>query len=164
MKKKSEDISKEAGAPNQPVKMAVKTAKEITINRPAEEVYAFWRNFENLPLFMHHLEEVRVRDEKKSHWVFKGPTQKIFEWDAEITSDRLNEFISWRSVGNSEIEHAGSVEFRPDSGGTRILVTLAYNPPAGKAGHIVAQMIGQAPEQQMEDDLKNLKNNLEQAA
>jgi uncharacterized membrane protein len=165
MRKSSINKIKQPGASNEPVKMAVKTSREIVINRSPSEVYSFWRDFENLPQFMRHVEDVKVVDERKSHWVINGPSNKTFEWDAEITSDRPNEFISWRSYGNSEIEQAGSVEFRPFSdSATQVVVTLAYNPPAGTAGHILAKMIGEAPEQQMEEDLKNLKNNLEEAA
>jgi uncharacterized membrane protein len=157
--------TKRAGAPNEPAKMKVRATREVIIRRPQEEVYAFWRNFENLPKFMQHLEEVTIKDKEVSHWKFKGPAGKTFEWDAQITSDRPSEFISWRSLENSEVEHAGSVEFQPLSlEETRVQVTLAYNPPAGMPGHQVAEWTGAAPEQEMEEDLLKLKESLEKAA
>ena len=45
----------------------------VTINKPPEELYAFWRDFDNLPKFMNHLESVTAQDDTHSHWVAKAP-------------------------------------------------------------------------------------------
>src|SRR4051812_22284164 len=76
--------------------------KSIIINRSPEELYRFWRDFENLPRFMNHLESVRVLDDKRSHWVAKAPAGTSVEWDAEIIEDRPGELIAWRSLAGSE--------------------------------------------------------------
>src|SRR5690606_24596970 len=75
-----------------------KVEKSIAIDRPVEDVYRFWRNFENLPRVMRHLKEVRTIDERRSHWVAKAPAGIEIEWDAEITEDQENQNIAWRSV------------------------------------------------------------------
>ncbi len=143
-------------------KLKVRVERKIDINRTPQAIYSFWRDFENLPKFMNHLEEVEIIDDTTSHWKASGPGGKTYEWDAEIISDRPNEFISWHSLENAEVENAGSVEFREKPGGTtQVLVTLAYNPPAGAAGHQIAEWMGKAPEQEVEKDLKALKSNLE---
>ena len=135
----------------------------ITINRSPEEVYQFWRNFENLPQFMSHLESVRVNGEKRSHWVAKGPAGTTVEWDAEITVDSPNRSISWRSLEGADVENYGTVRFEPAPGkrGTEVRVELEYNPPAGALGAGIAKLFGEAPEQQVKGDLKRLKQVLE---
>ena len=135
----------------------------ITINRSVEEVYEFWRNFENLPQFMDHLESVTVIDDRLSHWKTKGPAGKTMEWDAEMTEDILNERIAWRSVEGADVHNAGVVLFTPAPGGrgTEVHVELEYSPPAGKLGVMVAKVFGEEPKQQVRDDLRRFKQVME---
>jgi uncharacterized membrane protein len=137
--------------------------RSITINRPPEEVYGFWRQLENLPRFMRHLESVTAIDERTSHWKAKGPGGKTVEWDAVITDDRPNELISWRADENAEVRNEGTVRFRPAPGGrgTEVIVDLRYDPPAGKLGVAVAKLFHREPGQQVPDDLRRLKQVLE---
>jgi uncharacterized membrane protein len=136
--------------------------KSITINKSTAELYNFWRNFENLPQFMNHLESVKNIDEKRSHWVAKAPLGTIVEWDAEITSERENERIGWKSTENSEIPNSGVVEFLPTSTrGTEVKVTLTYEPPAGYLGSLIAQLFGEEPNQQIAEDLRRFKSLME---
>jgi uncharacterized membrane protein len=146
-----------------PARAGVKVEHSITINRPAAELYRFWRNFAVLPQFMEHLKEVRDTDGQKSHWVARGPLGVSVEWDAEIIEDRPNEVISWRSLSGSDVDTAGSVHFTPAPGGrgTEVRVSLKYDPPAGKAGAMVARLFGEAPEQQIEGDLCRFKQLME---
>jgi uncharacterized membrane protein len=138
-------------------------AKSITIKKSPEEVYAFWRSFENLPQFMYHLEEVRVIDDRRSHWVANAPAGASVEWDAEITEDVPNQRIAWRSLPDADVTSSGSVEFRraPGDRGTELHVQIHYDPPAGKLGAIVAKLFGEEPSQQVGDDLRRLKQVLE---
>lgn len=135
----------------------------ITINRPPEEVYRFWHNFQNLPTFMSHLEKVETRDAKRAHWKAKGPAGVSVEWDAEITEDRPNEFIAWRSLPGADVENQGSVRFQPAPGsrGTEVRVELSHRPPAGAVGARIAKLFGEAPEQQIAHDLRALKQVME---
>jgi uncharacterized membrane protein len=135
----------------------------VTIKRSPEEVYGFWRDFQNLPRFMNHLESVQVIDDRRSHWVAKGPLGSSVEWDAEITEDRPNELISWRSLEGSEVDNYGTVRFMraPGDRGTEVRVEIEYNPPAGALGAGIAKIFGEAPEQQVKDDLAQLKMVLE---
>lgn len=145
-----------------PAGAGVKVTEAVTINRPVEEIYRFWRNFENLPRVMPHLETVRVSGEH-SHWVAHGPMGWRVEWDAEIINDRPNEVIAWRSLEGSQVDTAGSVHFRPAPGnrGTEVHVTLKYDPPGGKVGATVAWLLGSEPSQQVREDLLRLKQLLE---
>jgi uncharacterized membrane protein len=137
--------------------------KSLIIDRPREELYQFWRDFENLPRFMQHLESVKVTGANRSHWIAKGPGGKKVEWDAELTEDRPNELISWRSVDGSELAHAGSVRFESAAGGrgTIVRVDLRYHPPAGLVGVGIAKLLGRAPDQEIQRDLRQLKQMLE---
>jgi uncharacterized membrane protein len=135
----------------------------VTIHRPVEEVYAVWRNFENLPRIMSHLDSVKVLDNNRSHWVAKAPAGAHVEWDAEIVNEVRNEVIGWRSLANAEIANAGSVRFIPKEDGqsTQVKVSLEYVPPAGKLGQIVAMLMGEEPKIQLRDDLRNFKKAME---
>lgn len=136
----------------------VRVEKTVTINKSAEELYRFWRNFENLPRFMDHLESVQVKDDTHSHWKAKAPAGKSVEWDAVIISDITNEKIAWQST-DAQIANAGSVRFRgaPGGRGTEVTVNLEYDPPAGKAGMLIAKMFGEEPTQQVQDALRHFK-------
>jgi len=141
----------------------IRVRKSVTVNRPADEVYDFWRNFENLPRFMDHLESVQVTGDRRSHWKAKAPAGTTVEWDAETTEDRPNELIAWRSVEGADVPNTGVVRFVPAPGGrgTEIHVDLRYEPPAGKIGKLVAKLFGEEPSQQVEGDLRRFKQVLE---
>ncbi len=136
--------------------------KSIIVNATAEEVYSYWRDFENLPRFMHYLESVSVTGEGRSHWVAKAPGGSV-EWDAEVTEDRPNELIAWRSLEGSEVETSGSVRFEPAVGGrgTVVHVQLDYSPPGGVVGALVAKLFGEDPGAQMQIDLRRFKQVIE---
>jgi uncharacterized membrane protein len=131
--------------------------ESITINRPTAEVYRFWRNFENLPRFMRHLESVAMREEGISHWVAKGPAGTRVEWDARIINDVENKVIGWQSLDGSTVATAGSVNFDESERGTVVRVHLQYNPPAGRLGSTVAWLLGEEPGRQIHDDLRRFK-------
>jgi len=141
----------------------VKVEKSFTINRSAADLYRFWRNFENLPRFMNHLESIRVLSDRRSHWVACGPLGTHVEWDAEIINERPNELIAWRSLEGSDVDTAGSVHFleAPGMRGTEVRVTLKYDPPGGKLGASLAKLFGEAPEQQIQEDLRRFKQVME---
>jgi uncharacterized membrane protein len=133
----------------------------ITINRPIAEVYRFWRNVENLPRFMQHLDTVAIRDAGVSHWVATGPAGTRVEWDARIINEVDNKVIGWQSLDGSTIATAGSVNFEETEHGTRVRVHLQYNPPAGKLGAAVARLFGEEPNQTIREDLRRFKRLLE---
>ena len=141
----------------------IRNKRSITIRKPVEEVYAFWRDFGKLPQFMRHLESVTVIDERRSHWVAKAPAGRTVEWDAEVTEDRENEMISWRSVEGAQIYNAGTVHFTPAPGGrgTEVRVEFEYDPPFGKLGSKVAMLFREEPGQQVKDDLRHFKQVME---
>ena len=147
-----------------PYELGIRVDEAITINRPREEVYRFWRNLENLAQFMEHVESIRVLDGgARSHWVVKGPGDRRVQWDAEIINEAENERIGWRSLDGSEVPNAGSVTFREAAGdrGTEVRVELQYNPPGGAVGALFAKLFGEEPSQRIHDDLKRLKTRLE---
>lgn len=136
----------------------IKVEDSVVINRPVVEVYRFWRNFENLPRFMDHLESVTVIDENTSRWVAKGPAGSSIEWDAVIHNEIDDELIAWRTLPGAEVSSAGSVHFTPvGEGATEVRVVLSYEPPAGRLGAAVARLLGEEPSQQVADDLRRLK-------
>jgi uncharacterized membrane protein len=140
----------------------VEVVKSITINQSPAELYSFWRNFENLPKFMNHLEKVNVIDETRSEWIAKAPLGTDVRWGAIITEDRENELIAWRSVENSEIPNSGKVEFLPTADrGAVVKVSITYEPPGGKIGSLMAKLFGEEPSWQVAEDLRRFKSLME---
>ena len=136
----------------------IKVEESVVINRPVVEIYRFWRNFENLPRFMDHLESVTVIDENTSRWVAKGPVGTSIEWDAVIHNEIDDELIAWRTLPGAEVSSAGSVHFTPvGEGATEVRVVLSYEPPAGRLGAAVARLLGEEPSKQVAEDLRRLK-------
>ncbi|MDQ3282000.1 MAG: DUF2892 domain-containing protein [Acidobacteriota bacterium] len=142
-----------------PYGRGVRVEKAVTINSTPEELYSFWRNFTNLPRFMHNLESVEVHDDKRSRWVAKGPAGSKVEWEAEIINEVPNELIGWRSLEGSQIDNAGSVHFTRASGGrgTEVKVVLRYDPPAGVVGATLSKILGEDPALNVQEDLRRLK-------
>lgn len=137
----------------------VEVRRTVTVYKPVEQVYQFWRDFENFPSFMEHVESVRVLRSGRSHWVVRAPFGRTVEWEAEITQERPNAVIAWRSLPGSDIENSGSVHFRraPGDRGTEVTVRLRYAAPGGPLGRLVATMLGQEPEQQLREELRHFK-------
>ena len=142
---------------------AISVTQTITINSSPDELYTFWKNAENLPLFMEHLESVSEVNERVSHWVAKAPAGASVEWDAEIVEDQPGRRIGWRTLPDSQVTHEGRVSFEPATGGrgTIVRVEMLYVPPAGKVGVWIARMFGEEPALQVADDLRRLKQLLE---
>jgi uncharacterized membrane protein len=156
-------VHNQSAAISVPHEQGIRVTQNITIGRPLDELYAFWRDFTNLPHFMKHLESVTINSPTHSHWKVTGPAGVTIEWDAEIINEENNKVIGWRSLKNPYVDHAGSVRFReaPGQRGTEINVTMEYIPLGGTAGRLLASLFGDAPSQQIYEDLHRLKQHLE---
>lgn len=134
-----------------------------TIRKPPPEVYAFWRDLDNLPTFMAHLKEIRSTGDRTSHWSASAPFGKNVEWDAEIVDEAAGERIAWRSTGKADVPNSGTVRFvpAPDGVSTEVHVEMSYDIPGGAIGKAVARYFGEEPHQQLDDDLRRLKQVLE---
>jgi len=141
----------------------VRVAQAVTINRSPEEIYRHWRDFQNLPRFMKHLESVRATGDRRSHWVAKSPVGRTVEWDAEITEDRPNELIAWRSLEGADVDTVGSVRFQraPGGRGTIVKVEMLHSPPAGMVGATVGKLLGGGLEWEIKNGLRRFKQLME---
>lgn len=148
---------------NTVVAHAPKVDCQVMIHMPPEELYPFWRNLENLPLFMRHLESVERLDERRSRWTALGPLGLPISWEAEIFREEPDRVIAWRSLPGQAIRQAGAVRFVPRADGefTELRVSLQYSPPLGRAGAAVAHLLGADPEKQIREDLEQMKRMLE---
>ena len=146
-----------------PYELGVRVDRSITIARPRQEVYEFWRNLPNLPRFMENVESIAELDRKTSHWVVKGPAGRKVQWDAAIHNEIPGELIAWRSLPGADVDNAGSVWFKeaPAGRGTEVKIELQYNPPAGVLGAAASSLWGKEPGQQIQQDLHRLKAILE---
>jgi uncharacterized membrane protein len=141
----------------------VTVVKSITVNRPADECYRFWHDFENFPRFMKHVASVKRISDTRWHWKAKGPAGTSFEWNADVIEDQPGQLLAWRSLEGSDVQNAGQVRFEPAPGGrgTIVRVELQYSPPGGKAGALLAKLFGEEPSQQIEEDLRRFKQLIE---
>jgi len=138
----------------------VRVKASTTVRRPVEAVYDFWRDLSNLPRFMIHLDSVEERGDR-SHWRATAPGGRTVQWDAELIDERPNELLRWR--GSGQVPNEGTVRFveAPGNRGTEIHVSLAYEPPAGELGALVAKLFGEEPQTQIKDDLRRFKQVME---
>lgn len=133
----------------------------LTVDKPRDEVYSFWRQLENLPSFMSHLSEVQDLGEGRSHWVAPVPGGAgQIEWDAEIQSEEEGQWLSWRSVEGAAIDNAGEVRFKdaPGGRGTEIHAQIMYRPPAGDVGQAAAKLFNPAFRQMVKEDVRRFKH------
>ena len=137
--------------------------RTVTINRPREEVYAFWRDFSNLPLVMENVERIDTDDARRSHWVVKAPAGKTVEWESVVTEDEPGRLIAWQSVEGADVASSGRIEFldAAPGRGTMVRATFSYDPPAGWLGEWIAKLFQREPNVQARRDLRRLKQFLE---
>jgi uncharacterized membrane protein len=140
---------------------AVDIQKTLYIDAPVDQVYAFWTNYENFPLFMSHVREVEDLGAGRSRWSVSGPGGVPIEWNAVLTQQAPDQVIAWRSESGSMLENAGIIRFIPSGPGTRVNLRFCYHPPAGGAGQAVAELLGSDPRAKMNEDLGRMKALLE---
>jgi uncharacterized membrane protein len=158
----SGELSTEAGVADQ---QGIKVTQTIDIEREPAEVYRHWRKLENLARFMEHVESVEEIDSERSRWVVRGPLGQQLRWDARIVNEREGELIAWESLPGAEVSNAGSVWFEPNgNGGTRLKVSLKYDPPAGMVGAAAAKLFGESPDEELRQDLGRFKEIIETSA
>ena len=143
------------------MKGGVYVEKSVIVDAPVEQVYAYWRNLENLPQWMSHVRSVRYLGGDRYHWVVDGPAGAPVEWESELLNVVENQEMTWRSVEGSQVDHTGRVRFDSMGEGTRVHVQLRYYPPGGMLGHAVAKAFGVDPRTEMEDDLARMKGAVE---
>ncbi len=141
----------------------IRIQESMTIGRPAAALYAYWRDFTNLPRFCKQLRDVTIIDSLRSRWTVNGPGDKPLTWEAELIEDIPEEFISWRSVEKAEFENAGSVRFRPAPAdrGTEVQLIMTYNPPGGPLGSLIAKLTAKEPAVLLREQLRRFKQLME---
>jgi uncharacterized membrane protein len=146
-----------------PYGYGIRFKKSNIVNRPPEDLYRYWRRIENLAQLFPHVVNVKILDSTRSVWTLEGPGGIELRWTAEITVDRENEMIGWRSVGRADLDNAGYIRFDRATGGrgTKVTVALQYNPPAGRLGAAVATLFGERPGYLVEEALRKFKQLME---
>ena len=139
--------------------LRIAVMQTVTLNCTPAELYRFWKNFENLPLFLSHLESVSRVSDSVSHWVAKAPAGASVEWNVEIVDDQPGRRIGWRTLPGSQVTHEGMVSFEPATvgRGSVLHIEMLYVPPAGKVGTRIARSFGPDPALQIAGDLRRLE-------
>ncbi|PSO52694.1 MAG: hypothetical protein BRC40_16695 [Cyanobacteria bacterium QH_8_48_120] len=142
----------------------IKAEKTFTINKSPEELYRYWRNFENVPNFMNDINYVKVLDNNRLEWSANVPMGSSVEWEAEIIEDKENESIAWESVEGAAVNQSARASFYPasDGNGTEVKFVSDYKPPGGAVGAGIGKLLSSVPQKQVEDALNQLKTIMEQ--
>lgn len=142
-----------------PGNSGIKVTRACTILKPANELYDFWRNVENLMLVIKHPATIKRMSEVESRWSVSAPGDHRVEWTSLVINDQPNRLLAWRSAEGSEIPNAGSVRFEtaPGEQGTEVTVSLEYDPPGGKLGALIAKLTGDEAAQQVAETLRRFK-------
>lgn len=143
---------------------AIEASLTFVIDKPRDEIYAFWRRLENLPQFMKHLTAVKEKDSTHSTWTARVPGGLgTISWEAEILEDVPNEYISWQSLPGSTIDNAGEILFTEMQGisGTEVSVCISYRLPGGDIGSVAAKFINPVVESLLIEDLNRFRNFME---
>lgn len=137
--------------------------RTVTIRRPRSELFAYWRDFANLPSFMDNVERIEVLDDRRSRWTVKAPGEATVEWTASITDERDGEYIAWATEEGADVPNSGRIEFRDAQGdrGTVVTATILYDPPGGFIGKVIAKMFQREPAIQARRDLRRFKQLME---
>lgn len=137
--------------------------RTVTINQPRETLYAFWRDFRNLPLFMENIVAVDVLDERRSRWTVEAPAGKTVQWTSTIVEEEEGAVIAWESDKDADIKNTGRIEFRdaPPGRGTEVTATIVYDPPGGDLGKLIAKLFLKEPKVQARHDLRRFKQLME---
>ena len=133
--------------------------RAVTLNKPRQELYAFFRRFSNLPQVMENIERIDELDDKRSHWVVKAPAGQTVEWDATVVEDEPGRLIAWKTEDGAQVPNHGVVEFRdaPEGRGTEVHAVIVYDPPGGALGKLVAELFAVEPGMQAKRDLRRFK-------
>jgi uncharacterized membrane protein len=159
----SERLGLDAGGAERNVgNLGVKIDESIVVNASPLAVYEIWRNLENLPRLLSSVERVEVLDRTRSRWTVKGPAGAPISWDAELINDKPGAIIAWRTIDSMLVNHAGSVTFEPAGQGTRVAVSLQYDPPGGRVGHAVASLVSADAGSKTARDLAAFKRAVEE--
>jgi uncharacterized membrane protein len=152
-----------AGLPIDPDDAGELIGRTVTINQPRQQLYDFWRDFRNLPLFMDNIESVQILDSARSHWKVKAPAGATVEWTSRIVEDIPGKVIAWRSEEKASVPNSGRIEFKDTTNGrgTQVTVTIVYDPPAGTLGKVIAKLFQREPNIQARRDLRRFKQLVE---
>jgi uncharacterized membrane protein len=136
----------------------------VQVSATPEQVYRFWRDLQNLPRFMRHLESVTPQpDGRISRWVARLSGAPEMSWDAEVVEDTPGQVMAWRSLPGADVENAGTVRFveLPHGRGTGVRVDILYRPPAGALGRPFARLLTPVVRQQIREDVRRFKSVIE---
>jgi uncharacterized membrane protein len=137
-------------------------AAVVTIARPAQELYDFWRDFSNLPQVMENIERIEVQGRDRSTWIVKAPRGRTVQWESVVTDDQPGKLIAWQSVEGSGIRNSGRVEFHDvPARGTVVRAVIAYDPPGGTLAQLAAKLFQREPALQARRDLRRFKQFME---
>lgn len=137
--------------------------RTVTVNRPRQELYAFWRDFTNQAQFAENIEFVEMLDAERVRFVMKAPGGTTVTLVNRVVEDVPGSVIAWESEPESDIRNSGRVEFSDAAPGrgTTVRATISYDPPGGVVGKLVGKVLQREPNVQARRDLRRFKQLME---
>jgi uncharacterized membrane protein len=137
-------------------------AESVTINRPAQELYEFWRSPDNLVRVMENVVSIEPLGSDRSRWTVKAPAGREVSWESIVTKAVPGKEITWQSAEGADVANSGRIEFE-DAGqrGTVVRAVIAYDPPGGTVGQLIAKLFQREPRIQTRRDLHRFKQLME---
>lgn len=143
----------------------VKIEEEVTIRRPAQELYDIWTRWEQLPQILPHIEHVKDLGNGRTQWTARGPLGSTLSWEAEVINQDPGRMVAWQSIQGGDVDTAGSVHFDAvDDNTTRMTVSMQYDPPGGRLTAVLAEFFRVGLEQRTREDLRRFKQTMESGA
>ena len=131
----------------------------VTIGRRVEDVFAFYRDFTNLPKFLGDVMAIEPTGPDTTRWTIQGPLGIKAHWTIQVTEERANELIRYHTVSSPGLTTYWDVYFTRASNETRVREVMRM--PLGGLGLAALALIGKFPAKEESANLHRLKQLLE---
>jgi uncharacterized membrane protein len=133
----------------------------VTIQRPVEEVFRFYRDFKNLPSFLGDVMDIEQIGPATSRWAIQGPLGIRANWTMQVTEERTNELIRYETVTSPLLRTSWEIHFAPGSEAGETEVREVMKVPLGGLGRAALALIGKFPAEEVASNLHRLKQVME---
>ncbi len=135
--------------------------KTMIINAPIDRVYDMWVRSSNYPKLLSHVKEVTLKSPTVEHWKVELAGIPL-EFDIELTDIQENKHLAWKSIAGTD--NSGFVHFEPVPEGTKVTVHFNFLPELYPAELVEKLGAGGMVENQIQEDMDNLKSRIESMA
>lgn len=133
----------------------------VSIRRPVEEVFSFYRDFRNLPSFLGDVMAVELLSAATSRWTIQGPLGIRGSWTVRVTDERPNQLIRYETVSPPALRSFWEIRFVSSANAAETEIRETLRMPLGRLGRAALALIGKSPAHEVASNLHRLKQILE---